>query len=166
MTVSDAVAWPTEGSVSPLDMGSSFCARPILSIMRRLWVALGCGESAPSTHNSVCDAQETQWPICANLMVAPSSSHSILLGGKWKVVILARLKQQPMRYGDLRLAIPDLSDKVLTDRLAGLRATGPWIPWSMRTASRAIGSPPAASRCGRCSRRWMTGVRPRRTRSR
>jgi DNA-binding HxlR family transcriptional regulator len=47
-----------------------------------------------------------------------------LLGGKWKVVILARLKQQPMRYGDLRRAIPDLSDKVLTDRLAGLRATG------------------------------------------
>ena len=47
-----------------------------------------------------------------------------LLGGKWKVVILARLKQQPMRYGDLRRAIPDLSDKVLTERLAGLRAAG------------------------------------------
>jgi DNA-binding HxlR family transcriptional regulator len=47
-----------------------------------------------------------------------------LLGGKWKVVILARLKQQPMRYGDLRRAIPDLSDKVLTERLGGLREVG------------------------------------------
>ena len=43
-----------------------------------------------------------------------------LLGGKWKAVILARLKQQPMRYGELRRAIPDLSDKVLTQRLHGL----------------------------------------------
>lgn len=47
-----------------------------------------------------------------------------LLGGKWKVVILARLKQRPMRYSDLRRAIPDLSDKVLTERLGGLRETG------------------------------------------
>jgi DNA-binding HxlR family transcriptional regulator len=47
-----------------------------------------------------------------------------LLGGKWKMVILARLKQHPMRYGELRRAIPDLSDKVLTERLGGLREVG------------------------------------------
>lgn len=47
-----------------------------------------------------------------------------LLGGKWKVVILARLKQEPLRYGELRRVIPGLSDKVLTERLGGLRELG------------------------------------------
>ena len=47
-----------------------------------------------------------------------------LLGGKWKPVILARLKEQPLRYGDLRRLIPRLSDKVLTERLADLRMQG------------------------------------------
>ncbi|MER8953131.1 helix-turn-helix transcriptional regulator [Mesorhizobium sp. M0833] len=35
------------------------------------------------------------------------------LGGKWKTVILARIKEQPMRYSDLRRLIPSLSDKML-----------------------------------------------------
>jgi DNA-binding HxlR family transcriptional regulator len=42
------------------------------------------------------------------------------LGGKWKTVILARIKQQPMRYSELRRSIPSLSDKMLTQRLADL----------------------------------------------
>ena len=40
-----------------------------------------------------------------------------VLGGKWKTVILARLKQGPLRYSELRKAIPSLSDKMLTGRL-------------------------------------------------
>jgi DNA-binding HxlR family transcriptional regulator len=47
-----------------------------------------------------------------------------LLGGKWKPVILARLKDGPLRYGELRRLIPQLSDKVLTERLADLRQAG------------------------------------------
>ena len=47
-----------------------------------------------------------------------------LLGGKWKPVILARLKQGPMRYSDLRRQIPALSDKMLTQRLSDLKAAG------------------------------------------
>ena len=46
------------------------------------------------------------------------------LGGKWKTVILARIKEGPMRYSDLRRAIPSLSDKVLTQRLADLTEAG------------------------------------------
>ncbi len=42
------------------------------------------------------------------------------LGGKWKTVILARIKQNPMRYSELRRMIPSLSDKMLTQRLADL----------------------------------------------
>lgn len=49
-----------------------------------------------------------------------------LLHGKWKPVILAWLKESPMRYGELRRAIPALSDKVLTERLRDLREQG-WV---------------------------------------
>jgi DNA-binding HxlR family transcriptional regulator len=47
-----------------------------------------------------------------------------IIGGKWKAVILARLKRRSMRYGELRKAIPDLSEKVLTQRLHGLCEDG------------------------------------------
>jgi DNA-binding HxlR family transcriptional regulator len=47
-----------------------------------------------------------------------------LLSGKWKTVILSRLKLRPMRYGELRRDIPALSDKVLTERLRDLCEAG------------------------------------------
>jgi len=47
-----------------------------------------------------------------------------LLSGKWKTVILSRLKLRPMRYGELREAIPALSDKILTERLRDLGEAG------------------------------------------
>jgi DNA-binding HxlR family transcriptional regulator len=47
-----------------------------------------------------------------------------VLGGKWKTVILARLKQGPHRYGELRRSIPDLADKVLSQRLRDLEDHG------------------------------------------
>jgi DNA-binding HxlR family transcriptional regulator len=46
------------------------------------------------------------------------------LSGKWKTVILSRLKIRPMRYGELRHDIPSLSDKVLTERLRDLCNAG------------------------------------------
>jgi DNA-binding HxlR family transcriptional regulator len=53
-----------------------------------------------------------------------------LLGGKWKPVILARLKDGPLRYGELRRLIPSLSDKMLSERLADLQAVGLIAPVS------------------------------------
>ena len=47
-----------------------------------------------------------------------------VLGGKWKPVILARLKDAPLRYGELRRLIPGLSDKMLTQRLRDLEDGG------------------------------------------
>ena len=47
-----------------------------------------------------------------------------LLGGKWKTVILCYLKEGPWRYGELRAFLPRLSDKVLTERLKELEASG------------------------------------------
>ncbi|MER9961250.1 helix-turn-helix transcriptional regulator [Mesorhizobium sp. M0045] len=50
------------------------------------------------------------------------------LGGKWKTVILARIKEQPMRYSELRRLIPSLSDKMLKTSSAS-RSISPatWI---------------------------------------
>jgi len=47
-----------------------------------------------------------------------------LLGGKWKTIILCYLKENAWRYGELRSFMPDLSDKVLTERLKELEASG------------------------------------------
>jgi DNA-binding HxlR family transcriptional regulator len=44
--------------------------------------------------------------------------------GKWKPVILARLKDGPLRYGELRRCIPSITDKILTEKLADLRQLG------------------------------------------
>lgn len=43
-----------------------------------------------------------------------------LLSGKWKTVILARLKDGPLRYGELPACITRLSDKMLTQSPQGL----------------------------------------------
>src|SRR5215510_6232672 len=47
-----------------------------------------------------------------------------VLGGKWKTVILAHLKERSLRYAELRLLIPSLSDKMLTERLKDLEELG------------------------------------------
>ena len=47
-----------------------------------------------------------------------------MLGGKWKPVILAHLKDGALRYGELRARIPALSDKMLTQRLRDLEGLG------------------------------------------
>ena len=47
-----------------------------------------------------------------------------ILGGKWKTVILCYLKVRPCRYRELRLLVPRLSDKVLTERLRELTEKG------------------------------------------
>lgn len=46
------------------------------------------------------------------------------VGGKWKTVILAWLKEAPHRYGELRSRMPGVADKVLTERLKELETLG------------------------------------------
>lgn len=47
-----------------------------------------------------------------------------ILSGKWKTIILAHLKEQPLHYAELHARIPSLSDKVLTQRLNDLEELG------------------------------------------
>nr|WP_033431945.1 winged helix-turn-helix transcriptional regulator [Saccharothrix syringae] len=47
-----------------------------------------------------------------------------VIGTKWAVVVLARLKEAPHRYGELRRRVPGITEKVLTTRLRELEAAG------------------------------------------
>jgi len=46
------------------------------------------------------------------------------IGGAWKAPILWRLRNQVMRYGELRKDIPHISDKMLTTQLKELERDG------------------------------------------
>jgi DNA-binding HxlR family transcriptional regulator len=59
-----------------------------------------------------------------------------VLGGKWKPVILAHLKDGALRNGELRARIPNLSDKVLIERLRDLEDRGLVTRQSTRGAAR------------------------------
>ncbi len=47
-----------------------------------------------------------------------------VVGGRWRTVILSRLKEGVHRYGELRRLIPGVSEKMLTQRLRELEADG------------------------------------------
>lgn len=61
-----------------------------------------------------------------------------VLGGKWTTVILAWLKEGPLRYGELRRLTPGLSDKVLGERLKELEAAGLVIKMPLDGGSRRL----------------------------
>jgi len=42
------------------------------------------------------------------------------LGGKWKLLIVAELLRFPKRYSELNTAIPEISEKMLTESLKAL----------------------------------------------
>jgi DNA-binding HxlR family transcriptional regulator len=54
----------------------------------------------------------------------PTEFALTVLGGKWKTIILAYLSERPCHYGELRQLLPDLSDKVLAERLKDLQRSG------------------------------------------
>ncbi len=47
-----------------------------------------------------------------------------LLGGKWKMLLIQQLKSGPKRYGQLKSALPDVSEKMLTQELRQLVSDG------------------------------------------
>jgi DNA-binding HxlR family transcriptional regulator len=64
-----------------------------------------------------------------------------VLDGKWTLEILWQLREGPQRYGDLRRAIPAISDKVLTQHLRELERDG-MVEREVRDAK-----PPQVSYC-------------------
>ena len=64
---------------------------------------------------TVDDSPVYQCPVDAPIQV---------LGGKWKLVLLFYLLQQPRRNGELRHLVPTITQKMLTQQLRELTADG------------------------------------------
>ena len=47
-----------------------------------------------------------------------------VIGGKWRAVILAHLKEKPHHYGELRRKVPGISEKMFGQRLRELQDAG------------------------------------------
>lgn len=77
-----------------------------------------------SLSSRLCLAYDRRMTRRGRLYGCPVEFALDALGGKWKTVILARIKERPLRYSELRRMIPSLSDKMLTQRLADLVEIG------------------------------------------
>jgi DNA-binding HxlR family transcriptional regulator len=72
-----------------------------------------------------------------------------VIGGKWRAVILAHLKEKPHHYGELRRKVPDISEKMLAQRLRELQEAGlvsrtevpPRVEYSLTDEGRTLGPP-------------------------
>ncbi len=47
-----------------------------------------------------------------------------LVGSKWKVMLLRKMRRERMRYGDIKRLIPEISEKVLIQELKDLVKAG------------------------------------------
>lgn len=68
--------------------------------------------------------EATAAPTCAPGFTCGLDATLRIISGKWKPLILYFLLQSPNRYGELKRAIRDVSDKVLIQQLKELEADG------------------------------------------
>ena len=79
---------------------------------------------------TVMDAVKTL-PAC------PVETTLMLIGSKWKVLILRDLMPGTKRFGELRRSIGSVSQKVLTAQLRDMEACASWTGGSMPRCRRA-----------------------------
>ncbi len=58
-----------------------------------------------------------EYPCCASLTMG-------IIGGKWKTVILYHLKQETLRYNELRKIMPTVTERTLSLQLKTLEEDG------------------------------------------
>lgn len=59
-----------------------------------------------------------------NILDSPLLAAINVIGGKWKTIILYRLYDQTLRFGELKKSIPKITQKMLTQQLRELEADG------------------------------------------
>ena len=69
---------------------------------------------------------EAQWTAVRSERnaVCPVRTTLNVLGGKWKLLILSYLLDEPRRYGELRRLMPEITEKMLIQELRDLEADG------------------------------------------
>ena len=94
-----------------------------------------------------------------------------LIGGRWTGAVIQLLLNGRMRFAELRDAIPDISDRMLSERLRELEAEGilerivvPETPvrveYELTEKGRALEQ--ALASLGKWAERWITDSRPSR----
>lgn len=92
-----------------------------------------------------------------------------LIGGRWTGAVIQLLMQGRMRFAELRVAIPDISDRMLSERLRELEAEGivdrivvPETPvrveYVLTEKGRALEH--ALGAVGKWAERWITDAPP------
>ena len=87
-----------------------------------------------------------------------------LIGRRWSGAIIQMLVRQPARFAELRAAIPDITDRMLSERLQELEQEGlvvrtviPEIPvrveYQLSAKGRAL--EPALGAIGKWAERWL-----------
>ena len=57
-------------------------------------------------------------------LICPVRTSLNVLGGKWKLLILSYLLDEPRRYGELRRLMPEITEKMLIQELRDLETDG------------------------------------------
>lgn len=94
-----------------------------------------------------------------------------LLGRRWAGAIVSVLLRGPARYNEIRAGIPDISDRMLAERLKELESEGvlvrtviPEAPigveYGLTEKGRALDAPVAA--IGKWAEKWIPGPPPAR----
>lgn len=60
----------------------------------------------------------------AEMPECPVATTVMLLGSKWKLLIMRNLLERPWRFNELRKSLDGISQKVLTDSLRSMEADG------------------------------------------
>lgn len=92
-----------------------------------------------------------------------------LIGRRWSGAIIQILRQRPSRYAELRAAIPDITDRMLSERLRELedeeivaRTVIPETPvrveYSLTSKGRALA--PALDAIGHWAEKWVEAADP------
>ena len=66
--------------------------------------------------------------------ICPVARVLSLIGGRWTLLVICRLKDAPLRYGELRRRVPGVSERMLIQTLRTLETSGMVV----RTAEVAV----------------------------
>ena len=98
-----------------------------------------------------------------------------LIGARWSGAIVQILLRGPVRYADLRAAVPDISDRMLSERLRELEAEGivvrtvsqePPVRVDYALSKKGQALQPALTAIGHWAERWLdTGTQSQGTKA-